>query len=112
MADTGQAAPSTGARSRNLRTLISRGTYGDGNRGGLLGDHQPSPLITGEDASHDVPVAIVAGDPAVTDQVTDWGWPDCLDPGPQAPVWRMDAFRDRFLTAFGPPENGAPPADR
>jgi hypothetical protein len=24
-----------------------------------------------------------------------------LLPSPQAPVWRMDAFRDRFLTAFG-----------
>ena len=21
-------------------------------------------------------------------------------PGPQAPVWPMDAFRDRFLTAY------------
>ena len=24
-----------------------------------------------------------------------------LKPDPQAPVWRMDAFRDRFLSAFG-----------
>ncbi len=24
-----------------------------------------------------------------------------LRPGPQAPVWPMSAFRDRFLTAFG-----------
>ena len=23
-------------------------------------------------------------------------------PGPHAPVWPMDAFRDRFLTAYGP----------
>ena len=23
-------------------------------------------------------------------------------PDPDAPVWRMDAFRDRFLAAFGP----------
>ena len=28
-------------------------------------------------------------------------------PGPDAPVWRMDAFRDRFLTAFGPSPGGA-----
>jgi hypothetical protein len=25
-----------------------------------------------------------------------------LLPGADAPVWPMDAFRDRFLTAFGP----------
>lgn len=115
LADTGQARTQyRRAVAYSLRTLISYvETYGDDDLVVVfLGDHQPSPLITGEDASHDVPVAIVAGDPAVTDQVTDWGWPDCLDPGPQAPVWRMDAFRDRFLTAFGPPENGAPPADR
>ena len=29
------------------------------------------------------------------------GWEDGLRPGPQAPVWSMDAFRDRFLSAFG-----------
>jgi hypothetical protein len=29
-------------------------------------------------------------------------------PGPDAPVWRMDAFRDRLLGAFGPsPSPGA-----
>ena len=25
-----------------------------------------------------------------------------MRPGPHAPVWPMDAFRDRFLTAYGP----------
>jgi len=68
----------------------------------FLGDHQPSPLVTGEGASHDVPIAIVAGDPAVTGQISGWSWQDCLRPGQDAPVWRMDTFRDRFLTAFGP----------
>jgi hypothetical protein len=29
-----------------------------------------------------------------------WGWQDGLNPDPQAPVWRMDAFHDRFLGAF------------
>ena len=31
-----------------------------------------------------------------------WGWQPGLRPAPDAPVWRMDAFRDRFLSAFGP----------
>jgi phosphatidylglycerophosphate synthase len=68
----------------------------------VLGDHQPSTIVTGlrPELSHDVPVSIVARDPAVLDQVVGWGWEDGLRPGPQAPVWPMNAFRDRFLTAF------------
>jgi len=67
-----------------------------------LGDHQPSPVITGDNASRDVPITIVARDPAVLDRISAWSWHDGLMPGPQAPVWRMNEFRDRFLTAFGP----------
>jgi hypothetical protein len=87
----------------SLSTLISwMETYGDENLVLVfLGDHQPAPIVTGENASRDVPVTIVARDPAMLDRVADWGWDDGLKPSPQAPVWRMDAFRDRFLTAFG-----------
>lgn len=66
----------------------------------LLGDHQPAPVITGANASRDVPISIVAKDPAVLGRIGDWGWQDGLKPGPVTPVMRMDAFRDRFLTAF------------
>jgi phosphatidylglycerophosphate synthase len=66
----------------------------------LLGDHQP-PAVTGQGATHDVPISIIAHDPKVTDQIAGWGWQDGLHPSPQAPVWPMAAFRDRFLTAFG-----------
>jgi hypothetical protein len=67
----------------------------------LMGDHQPATIVTGEDASHDVPISIIAHDPKVLDQTAGWGWQDGLRPSPQAPVWPMNAFRDRFLTAFG-----------
>jgi hypothetical protein len=75
----------------------------------VLGDHQPSTVVTGRganpapmaDLSHDVPISIIAHDPAVLDQIGEWGWEDGLRPSAQAPVWRMDAFRDRFLGAFG-----------
>ncbi|GLZ13518.1 hypothetical protein Acsp04_37530 [Actinomadura sp. NBRC 104425] len=67
----------------------------------FLGDHQPAPLITGEDASRDVPITIVARDPKVLDQISAWGWQDGLKPAPRSPVWKMSDFRDRFLTAFG-----------
>jgi phosphatidylglycerophosphate synthase len=76
--------------------------YGDDNTVlVVLGDHQPATVVTGQGASHDVPVSVIAHDPKVLDQIAGWGWQDGLLPSPQAPVWPMEAFRDRFLTAFG-----------
>ena len=69
----------------------------------VLGDHQPATTITGQGASHDVPISLIARDPAVLDRIAGWGWQDGMRPGPRAPVWPMDAFRDRFLTAFSRP---------
>jgi hypothetical protein len=69
----------------------------------VLGDHQPARIVAGEGVSHDVPVSIIAADPAVMDRAADWGWQAGLRPDAGAPVWPMDAFRDRFLTAYGPP---------
>ncbi|WP_230209184.1 CDP-alcohol phosphatidyltransferase [Nostocoides sp. HKS02] len=68
----------------------------------VLGDHQPSTVVSGLGASHDVPVSVVARDPAVMSRIAGWGWQPGLRPGAAAPVWRMDTFRDRFLTAYGP----------
>ncbi|WP_425580930.1 CDP-alcohol phosphatidyltransferase, partial [Streptomyces thermoalcalitolerans] len=67
----------------------------------VLGDHQPKAQVSGSNASRDVPVSIVAKDPKVLEKIADWGWTDGLRPAPDAPVWRMDAFRNRFLTAYG-----------
>jgi hypothetical protein len=67
----------------------------------IYGDHQALPIVSGTSASHDIPITIVANDPAVLDRIAGWGWQPGLRPGPRAPVWRMDSFRDRFLTAFG-----------
>ena len=68
----------------------------------VLGAHQPASIVAGQGASHDVPVSIIAADRAVMDRATDWGWQEGLRPDNGAPVWPMDAFRDRFLTTFGP----------
>ncbi len=68
----------------------------------ILGDHQPATMVSGAGASHDVPITVIAHDPAVTDRISGWGWQAGMTPGPDAPVWPMDAFRDRFLTAYGP----------
>jgi phosphatidylglycerophosphate synthase len=76
--------------------------YGDDNLVLIvLGDHQPAKIITGENPSHDVPISVIAHDPAVLDKIAGWGWENGLRPSPNAPVWRMDAFRNRFFSAFG-----------
>ncbi|MDI6100832.1 sulfatase [Actinoplanes sp. NEAU-A12] len=87
-----------------LTTLISWiEKYGDDNLVLVfLGDHQPSSVVTGDNASRDVPITIVAKDPAVLDRIADWQWTEGLKPATDAPVWPMNAFRDRFLTAYGP----------
>jgi hypothetical protein len=68
----------------------------------VAGDHQPVESVTGPGATHDVPVTVLARDPAVLARISSWAWDDGMLPSPGAPVWRMDAFRDRFLDAFGP----------
>jgi hypothetical protein len=68
----------------------------------VLGDHQPWTAVSGEGASHEVPVSLVTSDANVMSRIDSWGWQDGMLPRPDAPVWRMDSFRNRFLTAFGP----------
>ncbi len=68
----------------------------------VLGDHQPASIVSGTHSGHDVPITVVARDPAVLQRIGGWGWQAGMLPRPDAPVWRMDTFRDRFLSAFGP----------
>ncbi|WP_333738098.1 CDP-alcohol phosphatidyltransferase [Streptomyces sp. IBSBF 2806] len=67
----------------------------------FLGDHQPIARVSGDHASRDVPVSIVAKDPKVLDKISGWNWTDGLRPAHNAPVWKMSSFRDKFLTAYG-----------
>jgi hypothetical protein len=76
----------------------------------LLGDHQPAGIVSGDTADRDVPITVVAHDPAVLRRISGWGWQPGMLPSPQAPVWRMDSFRDRFLSAFGEGPTATPPA--
>ncbi|HEX3786675.1 MAG TPA: sulfatase [Pseudonocardiaceae bacterium] len=86
----------------SLSTLISFvQNYGDKNTVLiLLGDHQPASIVVGDHASRNVPITIIAHDPNVLKQISGWGWQQGMLPDPQAPVWGMDTFRNRFLTAF------------
>src|SRR5206468_3350351 len=51
----------------------------------LLGDHQPAMTVSGQGASHDVPISIIARDPKVMRQVAGWDWQRGLHPSPRAP---------------------------
>jgi hypothetical protein len=88
----------------SLNTLVSYvETYGDDDLVLVfLGDHQPAKVVTGDGATWDVPITIVTRDRQVLDRVSTWNWDGGLKPGSRAPVWPMNTFRDRFLTAFGP----------
>ncbi|MET8676672.1 sulfatase [Streptomyces sp. NPDC004647] len=97
----------------SLNSLISYvEKYGDDDTVLVfLGDHQPVPTVTEGNFGRDVPITIVAHDQAVMDRISGWGWQEGLKPGPKAPVARMDTFRDRFLTAYGP-KSGSTPSTR
>ena len=48
-------------------------TYGDDDLVVvMLGDHQPATIVSGDDAGHDVPVSVLARDPAVLDRISGW----------------------------------------
>lgn len=66
----------------------------------VLGDHQPGSVVSGADANHIVPISIISKDPADIDRISPWRWESGMLPSPNAPLWRMDEFRDRFLTAY------------
>jgi len=66
----------------------------------VVGDEQPLPIVSGSNASHNVPISIIAHDPSVVRRIKGWDWQRGLLPSPDAPTMRMSDFRDRFLTAF------------
>jgi hypothetical protein len=71
----------------------------------LVGDHQPAPLITSNDASRDVPMHVISGDPVLLAPFLAWGFTPGMRLPAGAPVRRMDEFRDFFLEAFGAPDD-------
>ena len=86
----------------SLQALVSwvTGLHDDNLVLVVLGDHQPSTIVSGVGANHRVPISLVSSDAAVLGRVSSWNWQYGLLPSRTAPVWRMDAFRNRFLDAF------------
>ncbi|SFZ85678.1 hypothetical protein SAMN02983003_2846 [Devosia enhydra] len=64
----------------------------------ILGDHPPVAWVSGV-AGGDVPIHMI-GPPERLAAIADWGWTEGLIPGPDAPVWPMEAFRDRLISAY------------
>ena len=88
-----------------VQTLVSFATtFGDENLVMLiLGDHQPMPYVTDETENRDVMVHLIAKDPEVFAAMEDWQWTAGMLPADDAPVWRMDEVRDRFVETFSTP---------
>lgn len=76
-------------------------TYGDEELVVLIiGDHQPMPYVTDNTENRDVLTHIIARDQAVMAAIESWRWSEGMLPADDAPVWRMDTVRDRFIEAF------------
>lgn len=69
----------------------------------LLGDHQPAPLITGDNASRDVIIHVISGDPALVAPFLDGELPGFragTRPHPDRPGALMSALRPFLHNAF------------
>jgi hypothetical protein len=66
----------------------------------LVGDHQPPALVSGEGASWDVPVHVIASRPALLDRLRLNGFREGLAPGGES-IARMHALLPLLLDAFG-----------
>jgi hypothetical protein len=86
-----------------LRTVTSFiTTYGnDRTLIVLLGDHQPMSFIAG-DIGHDVPVHVIARDPALLRAFSEGHWTGGMLPDAQSPVVPMEALRGELTAAFTP----------
>lgn len=65
----------------------------------MLGDEQPARVVSGPKANHDVVISVIAH-PDVIRNISSWKWQPGLLPKPNAPVIRMDAFRNQFINTF------------
>ncbi|EJN02236.1 sulfatase-like hydrolase/transferase [Phyllobacterium sp. YR531] len=65
----------------------------------LLGDHQPAPIITGNNASRAVPIHIVSDDSALLERLDSKKWNRGMMPETQT-AEPMDGFRQELLRKF------------
>jgi len=76
----------------------------------IVGDHQTAGFIALDERS-DVPVHVI-GPPDLVRAIDDWGWTPGLVPADSAPLWPMEAMRDRLLESFSSaPAGSVAPVD-
>ncbi|WOI57294.1 sulfatase [Palleronia sp. LCG004] len=66
----------------------------------VLGDHQPAPLLTGQDAPPDVPIHVIAEDPTLLDRLPAQIFSAGMFPDPGASVIPMEDMRALIVDAF------------
>ena len=66
----------------------------------VVGDHQPAPIITGDDASREVPIHIVTDAPRLLRRLEPRYWSPGMRPAPGLPVRSMHEFRLFFTAAM------------
>ncbi|MGC3873817.1 alkaline phosphatase [Halomonas sp. GXIMD04776] len=66
----------------------------------LVGDHQPAPLITGDDASREVPIHILSRDKALITPFMEAGFDPGMMPNRQSSARAMSDFRPLMHTLF------------
>lgn len=71
----------------------------------VAGDHQAARFVAGSD-SRDIAMHMI-GPLKILERIDHWGWTDGLIPAPDAPVRRMDSFRNDFIEAFTAPVRSA-----
>ena len=65
----------------------------------VVGDHQAAPWVTGANGP-DVPVHVIARDPALLEPFLEWGFRPGAFPDPEGSPPRMAEFREWFVRAF------------
>ncbi len=65
----------------------------------VVGDHQAAPWVTGA-SSPNVPIHVIAHDPALVEPFLDWGFRPGATPSLGSSVRRMSEFRPWFVGAF------------
>ncbi|SPJ25770.1 sulfatase [Palleronia abyssalis] len=81
--------------------------YGDGALFIVLGDHQPAPLLTGQDAPPDVPIHFISDDPNLLHALPNANFAQGIFPDADAPVLPMQDLRDLIATSFETPTSAA-----
>ena len=77
--------------------------FGDNAVFVVLGDHQPAQLVTGDNATRDVPFHVIANDPAILKRLQAMDLSQGMIPKDGARVTPMWEFREGFVRAMSPP---------